>query len=169
MNLTLISYYITRIVRPIISTKWSYSTLNSQAPFSSFSSSISLLQFHLWTMLNKHISKTITKVRRMGRSPCCSNSRGLKKGPWTPDEDEKLVSHIQNHSHGSWRALAKAAGLSRCGKSCRLRWHNYLRPDIKRGQFSEEEDNLIIQLHSVLGNKYVYLLCHVFQYFFCIV
>ncbi|XP_048501517.1 transcription repressor MYB6-like [Beta vulgaris subsp. vulgaris] len=96
----------------------------------------------------------------MGRSPCCSNSRGLKKGPWTPDEDEKLVSHIQNHSHGSWRALAKAAGLSRCGKSCRLRWHNYLRPDIKRGQFSEEEDNLIIQLHSVLGNKWSQIAAH---------
>jgi myb proto-oncogene protein len=45
------------------------------------------------------------------------------------------------------------AGLSRCGKSCRLRWTNYLRPDIKRGRFSFEEEEAIIQLHSILGNK----------------
>ncbi|GAB2272804.1 Transcription factor myb74 [Dionaea muscipula] len=90
----------------------------------------------------------------MGRSPCCDNSVEMKKGPWTPDEDEKLVSYIQEHGHGSWRALQKLAGLKRCAKSCRLRWTNYLRPDIKRGQFSKEEEELIIKLHSVLGNKW---------------
>ena len=46
-------------------------------------------------------------------------------------------------------------GLQRCGKSCRLRWMNYLRPDLKRGNFTEEEDELIIKLHSLLGNKLV--------------
>jgi len=46
------------------------------------------------------------------------------------------------------------AGLLRCGKSCRLRWINYLRPDLKRGNFTEQEDDLIINLHSLLGNKY---------------
>ncbi|XVF63312.1 hypothetical protein PTKIN_Ptkin09bG0077700 [Pterospermum kingtungense] len=45
-------------------------------------------------------------------------------------------------------------GLLRCGKSCRLRWINYLRPDLKRGNFTEEEDELIIKLHSLLGNKW---------------
>lgn len=45
----------------------------------------------------------------MGRSPCCDES-GLKKGPWTPEEDQKLVKHIQTHGHGSWRALPKLAG-----------------------------------------------------------
>ena len=45
------------------------------------------------------------------------------------------------------------SGLLRCGKSCRLRWINYLRPDLKRGNFSDEEDELIINLHSLLGNK----------------
>lgn len=88
----------------------------------------------------------------MGRSPCCEEN-GLKKGPWTPEEDQKLVDHIQKHGHGSWRALPKLAGLNRCGKSCRLRWTNYLRPDIKRGKFSEEEEQTIINLHAVLGNK----------------
>jgi transcription factor MYB, plant len=45
------------------------------------------------------------------------------------------------------------AGLSRCGKSCRLRWTNYLRPDIKRGPFTDEEQKSIVQLHAIVGNK----------------
>ena len=51
--------------------------------------------------------------------------------------------------------VLSALGLERCGKSCRLRWINYLRPDLKRGAFSQEEEDLIIHLHSMLGNKYV--------------
>ncbi|KAH6827123.1 MYB-like 102 [Perilla frutescens var. hirtella] len=89
----------------------------------------------------------------MGRSPCCDKN-GLKKGPWTPEEDMKLIQHIEAHGAGNWRSLPKNAGLQRCGKSCRLRWTNYLRPDIKRGRFSFEEEETIIQLHSVLGNKW---------------
>ncbi|KAK8954099.1 Transcription factor MYB39 [Platanthera zijinensis] len=89
----------------------------------------------------------------MGRAPCCDKN-GLKKGPWTPEEDQKLVDYVQKHGHGSWRTLPKNAGLARCGKSCRLRWTNYLRPDIKRGRFSFEEEETIIQLHSILGNKW---------------
>ena len=90
----------------------------------------------------------------MGRSPPMLNDeKGLKKGPWTPEEDEKLVEYIHKHGHGSWRALPKHAGLKRCGKSCRLRWTNYLRPDIKRGSFSQEEEQIIINLHALLGNK----------------
>ncbi|KAL8472122.1 hypothetical protein ACS0TY_029375 [Phlomoides rotata] len=88
----------------------------------------------------------------MGRSPCCDET-GLKKGPWTPEEDDKLVNYIQEHGHGSWRALPKLAGLNRCGKSCRLRWTNYLRPDIKRGKFSQDEEQTILNLHAILGNK----------------
>jgi myb proto-oncogene protein len=79
---------------------------------------------------------------------------GLKRGPWTPEEDKVLVAHIQSFGHGNWRALPKQAGLLRCGKSCRLRWINYLRPDIKRGNFSDEEEQSIIQLHQLLGNRY---------------
>ncbi|KAF3324817.1 transcription factor MYB39-like protein [Carex littledalei] len=89
----------------------------------------------------------------MGRAPCCDEI-GVKKGPWTPEEDKLLVDYIQKNGHGSWRRLPKLAGLNRCGKSCRLRWTNYLRPDIKRGRFTEEEEKLIIHLHSVLGNKW---------------
>lgn len=89
----------------------------------------------------------------MGRAPCCDKN-GLKKGPWTPEEDQKLVDYIQKHGCGNWRTLPKNAGLQRCGKSCRLRWTNYLRPDIKRGRFSFEEEETIIQLHSIWGNKW---------------
>ncbi|XP_022740937.1 transcription factor MYB41-like [Durio zibethinus] len=95
----------------------------------------------------------------MGRSPS-SDESGLKKGPWTPEEDEKLVKYIHENGHGSWRALPKLAGLNRCGKSCRLRWTNYLRPDIKRGKFSQEEERTILNLHSILGNKWSAIASH---------
>jgi Myb-like DNA-binding domain len=47
----------------------------------------------------------------MGRSPCCEKV-GLKKGPWTPEEDQKLLAYIEEHGHGSWRALPAKAGES---------------------------------------------------------
>jgi myb proto-oncogene protein len=89
----------------------------------------------------------------MGRSPCCVKL-GLKRGAWTAEEDRILVAHIEQHGHSNWRALPKQAGLLRCGKSCRLRWINYLRPDIKRGNFTGEEEDAIIQLHALLGNRW---------------
>ncbi|KAK9064467.1 hypothetical protein SSX86_015849 [Deinandra increscens subsp. villosa] len=89
----------------------------------------------------------------MGRSPCCEKSH-TNKGAWTKEEDDRLIAYIRAHGEGCWRSLPKSAGLLRCGKSCRLRWINYLRPDLKRGNFSEEEDELIIKLHSLLGNKW---------------
>ncbi|KAJ6684933.1 MYB FAMILY TRANSCRIPTION FACTOR [Salix purpurea] len=89
----------------------------------------------------------------MVRAPCCEKM-GLKRGPWTAEEDRILISHIQLYGHGNWRALPKQAGLQRCGKSCRLRWINYLRPDIKRGNFSREEEDTIIKLHEMLGNRF---------------
>ncbi|MCD7466555.1 transcription factor [Datura stramonium] len=89
----------------------------------------------------------------MGRSPCCEKAH-TNKGAWTKEEDERLIAYIRAHGEGCWRSLPKAAGLLRCGKSCRLRWINYLRPDLKRGNFTEEEDELIIKLHSLLGNKW---------------
>ncbi|KAK8497477.1 hypothetical protein V6N12_017995 [Hibiscus sabdariffa] len=113
----------------------------------------------------------------MGRTPCC-DKKDLKKGPWGPEEDEILINYIKEHGHGSWRSLPKLAGnfvlvlrmeivvrsdpmrvlhltgLRRCGKSCRLRWTNYLRPDIKRGPFTADEEKLVIQLHAILGNRW---------------
>ncbi|GMI94972.1 hypothetical protein HRI_003166500 [Hibiscus trionum] len=89
----------------------------------------------------------------MGRSPCCSKE-GLNKGAWTALEDKLLVSYIKAHGEGKWRNLPNRAGLKRCGKSCRLRWLNYLRPDIKRGNISHDEEQLIIRLHNLLGNRW---------------
>ncbi|XP_062225833.1 transcription factor MYB16-like [Phragmites australis] len=95
----------------------------------------------------------------MGRSPCCEKE-GLKKGPWTPEEDQKLLAYIEQYGHGCWRSLPGKAGLQRCGKSCRLRWTNYLRPDIKRGKFSLQEEQTIIQLHALLGNRWSAIATH---------
>ena len=134
---------------------------------------------------------------QMGRHSCCYKQK-LRKGLWSPEEDEKLLNYITKHGHGCWSSVPKLAGniisyhivsslnqycsvyctikdktraifnlpshslyvyvlcmsgLQRCGKSCRLRWINYLRPDLKRGAFSQQEENLIIELHAFLGNR----------------
>jgi len=89
----------------------------------------------------------------MGRTPCCLKV-GLNRGPWTPEEDLCLASYIEAHGEGGWRTLPKKAGLLRCGKSCRLRWMNYLRPDVKHGHILPEEEDLILRLHRLLGNRW---------------
>ncbi|XP_031262078.1 anthocyanin regulatory C1 protein-like [Pistacia vera] len=89
----------------------------------------------------------------MGRSPCCAKE-GLNRGAWTASEDKILTEYIKAHGEGKWRNVPKKAGLKRCGKSCRLRWLNYLRPDIKRGNISRDEEELIIRLHKLLGNRW---------------
>ncbi|KAJ8555650.1 hypothetical protein K7X08_013146 [Anisodus acutangulus] len=89
----------------------------------------------------------------MGRQPCC-DKLGVKKGPWTADEDKKLINFILTNGQCCWRAVPKLAGLRRCGKSCRLRWTNYLRPDLKRGLLSDAEEKMVIDLHARLGNRW---------------
>ena len=102
-----------------------------------------------------------------------------KKGAWSKQEDQKLIEYIQKHGEGCWSSLPQSAGmfrlrlsrcesessamifdliiyipgLLRCGKSCRLRWVNYLKPDVKRGNFGEDEEDLIVKLHALLGNR----------------
>ena len=95
----------------------------------------------------------------MGRAPCCEKE-GLRRGAWSPEEDQRLAAYIRQHGHPNWRALPRQAGLLRCGKSCRLRWINYLRPDIKRGNFSADEEALIVRLHCELGNRSAPPACH---------
>ncbi|XP_057963997.1 transcription factor MYB12 [Malania oleifera] len=89
----------------------------------------------------------------MGRAPCCQKV-GLKKGRWTAEEDQLLIDYIHANGEGSWRCLPKNAGLLRCGKSCRLRWINYLREGLKRGNISAQEEDLIVKLHASLGNRW---------------
>ncbi|XP_045823482.1 transcription factor MYB83-like [Trifolium pratense] len=82
------------------------------------------------------------------------NKSKLRKGLWSPEEDEKLIRYMITKGQGCWSDIARNAGLQRCGKSCRLRWINYLRPDLKRGAFSPQEEELIIHFHSILGNRW---------------
>ncbi|XAR61642.1 hypothetical protein NMG60_11016117 [Bertholletia excelsa] len=98
-------------------------------------------------------SRNLEVCYQMGRSPCCEKAH-TNKGAWSKEEDERLIAYIRANGQGCWRSLPKAAGLLRCGKSCRLRWINYLRPDLKRGNFTDEEVQLIIKLHSLYGNKW---------------
>ncbi|KAL6862152.1 hypothetical protein ACP4OV_016801 [Aristida adscensionis] len=90
---------------------------------------------------------------------CCSKQK-VKRGLWSPEEDEKLVKYITAHGHSCWSSVPKHAGLQRCGKSCRLRWINYLRPDLKRGTFSEQEERTIIDVHRILGNRWAQIAKH---------
>ncbi|KAB2614646.1 transcription factor RAX1-like [Pyrus ussuriensis x Pyrus communis] len=90
----------------------------------------------------------------MGRAPCCDKAN-VKKGPWSPEEDSKLKEYIEKYgTGGNWIALPQKAGLKRCGKSCRLRWLNYLRPNIKHGEFSDEEDRIICSLFVSIGSRW---------------
>ncbi|PON49474.1 MYB transcription factor [Parasponia andersonii] len=90
----------------------------------------------------------------------CCNKQKVKRGLWSPEEDDKLIRHITTHGHGSWSAVPKLAGLQRCGKSCRLRWINYLRPDLRKGSFTEEEEQIIIDVHRILGNRWAQIAKH---------
>jgi myb proto-oncogene protein len=99
---------------------------------------------------------------------------GMKKGPWTPQEDMILIEYVNKHGEGNWNSVQKNSGLLRCGKSCRLRWANHLRPNLKKGSFSEDEEKIIIELHAKLGNKWARMAAQVlyftlnYIYFFCI-
>lgn len=90
----------------------------------------------------------------MGRSPCCDKNN-VKRGPWSPEEDATLKSYVEAFGTGNnWIALPKKAGLRRCGKSCRLRWLNYLRPGVKHGGFTEEEDRIICDIYREIGSRW---------------
>ncbi|KAK7278150.1 hypothetical protein RJT34_23175 [Clitoria ternatea] len=78
----------------------------------------------------------------------------IKKGPWTEEEDSVLINYINVHGEGHWNSLARSAGLKRTGKSCRLRWLNYLRPNVRRGNLTLQEQLLILDLHSRWGNRW---------------
>ncbi|XP_062097732.1 transcription factor MYB114-like [Humulus lupulus] len=90
----------------------------------------------------------------MSISSQSSKKEANRSGSWTPEEDQKLAQVIQLHGPTKWKSLAIKAGLNRCGKSCRLRWMNYLRPNIKRGNISDQEEDLILRLHKLLGNRW---------------
>ncbi|CAI9780816.1 unnamed protein product [Fraxinus pennsylvanica] len=83
-----------------------------------------------------------------------SSPLGMRKGAWTKEEDNLLRKCIGKYGEGKWNLVPLRAGLNRCRKSCRMRWLNYLTPNIKRGDFTQDEDDLIIRLHKLLGNRW---------------
>lgn len=89
----------------------------------------------------------------MVRPPCC-DKLNVKKGPWTAEEDAKILAYVSKHGTGNWTSVPKKAGLRRCGKSCRLRWTNYLRPDLKHESFTPQEEELIVNLHAAIGSRW---------------
>lgn len=97
-----------------------------------------------------------------GCSRGSSSTQGLKKGPWTAAEDAILMNYVKKHGEGNWNAVQRYSGLMRCGKSCRLRWANHLRPNLKKGAFSPDEERIIIELHAKLGNKWARMAAQVY-------
>nr|XP_043613172.1 transcription factor MYB83-like [Erigeron canadensis] len=108
--------------------------------------------------MRKPIDRSLSNDQNNSMIPSSGNNAmmmmKMRKGLWSPEEDEKLMNYMITNGQGCWSDIARNAGLQRCGKSCRLRWINYLRPDLKRGAFSPQEEELIIHLHSLLGNRW---------------
>ncbi|PIA48691.1 hypothetical protein AQUCO_01400928v1 [Aquilegia coerulea] len=109
------------------------------------------------------LSKDQTDSSSFDEGSCGGSIGGgtvLKKGPWTSTEDAILVDYVKKHGEGNWNAVQKHSGLFRCGKSCRLRWANHLRPNLKKGAFTAEEEHKIIELHAKMGNKWARMAAH---------
>lgn len=82
-----------------------------------------------------------------------AKSKSHVKGSWTSGEDARLIRLVSEHGEGNWSTIARHFP-SRIGKQCRERWHNQLRPDIKREAWNSEEEKLLISLHAKMGNKW---------------
>ncbi|XP_062198242.1 myb-related protein MYBAS1-like isoform X2 [Phragmites australis] len=78
----------------------------------------------------------------------------MRKGAWTEQEDLQLVCTVRLFGDRRWDFIAQVSGLNRTGKSCRLRWVNYLHPGLKHGCMSPHEERLIIELHAQWGNRW---------------
>ncbi|ESQ39364.1 hypothetical protein EUTSA_v10001584mg [Eutrema salsugineum] len=91
---------------------------------------------------------------RNSNTPAHEEDSDVRKGPWTEEEDAILVNFVSIHGDARWNHIARSSGLKRTGKSCRLRWLNYLRPDVRRGNITLEEQFMILKLHSLWGNRW---------------
>ncbi|XP_026174770.1 transcriptional activator Myb isoform X2 [Mastacembelus armatus] len=77
----------------------------------------------------------------------------LIKGPWTKEEDQRVIELVQKYGAKRWSVIAKHL-KGRIGKQCRERWHNHLNPEVKKTSWTEEEDRIIYQAHEKLGNRW---------------
>uniref|UniRef100_A0A4W5QE75 MYB proto-onco like 1 n=1 Tax=Hucho hucho TaxID=62062 RepID=A0A4W5QE75_9TELE len=77
----------------------------------------------------------------------------LVKGPWTKEEDQKVIDLVHKYGPKRWSVIAKHL-QGRIGKQCRERWHNHLNPEVKKSSWTQEEDRIIYQAHKRLGNRW---------------
>ncbi|XP_010262919.1 PREDICTED: transcription factor MYB29 [Nelumbo nucifera] len=115
-----------------------------------------------WTSENRNHEKlgVIEKVTlgekeavSLGKRTKGGSSANLIKGQWTDEEDRLLIRLVKQYGVKKWAHIAQKL-VSRAGKQCRERWHNHLRPDIKKDAWSEEEERLLIEAHEKIGNKW---------------
>jgi myb proto-oncogene protein len=88
-------------------------------------------------------------------------------GPWSKQEDEILIEYVKRFGSQNWNAVQRLTGLPRDGRSCRLRWRNQLNPILKKGKYSEEEKQKILQLRQLncSWSKIAEQVCILFLYF----
>ncbi|KAF7823145.1 transcription factor MYB101-like [Senna tora] len=91
---------------------------------------------------------------------------GMRKGPWTSKEDAILIEYVKKDGEGNWNNVQYNSALAYCGKSCRLRWANHLRPNLRKGVFSSFEQSAIIYLHSKIGKKWARMASFVYLFLF---
>ncbi|PIN03129.1 Transcription factor, Myb superfamily [Handroanthus impetiginosus] len=98
---------------------------------------------------NESTLGAVKKTEQKGNSSAC-----WVKGQWTSEEDRKLVKLVKQYGYRKWSVIAEKM-VGRIGKQCRERWHNHLRPDIKKDLvWTEEEEQLIIEAHERVGNRW---------------
>mmetsp|Transcript_6754 Transcript_6754/g.12710 ORF Transcript_6754/g.12710 Transcript_6754/m.12710 type:complete len:661 (-) Transcript_6754:6391-8373(-) len=104
-----------------------------------------------WKLISEHI-KGRTEVQCLHRWQSALKP-SLVKGPWTAEEDAKVIDLVEKHGPKKWSLIAsKLPG--RIGKQCRERWHNHLNPNISKGAWKEHEDRIILEFHSQFGNRW---------------
>ncbi|XP_043723515.1 transcription factor MYB64-like [Telopea speciosissima] len=134
-------------------------TLGSASGFSEFSASGGLLQDISFVdgLFAEGIEESFNGEKAgggvVGKRMKGGASANLIKGQWTDEEDRLLVTLVKQYGERKWAQIAQKL-VGRAGKQCRERWHNHLRPDIKKDTWSEEEERLLIEAHEQVGNKW---------------
>ncbi|KAG5618169.1 hypothetical protein H5410_017993 [Solanum commersonii] len=100
---------------------------------------------------NMKILSSSSSMRKIGRAT--RNKSKSVKGQWTIEEDRILINLVERFGDRKWSQIAQVL-KGRIGKQCRERWHNHLRPDIKKDLWTEEEDMILIKAHAEIGNKW---------------
>ncbi|KAF3336617.1 transcription factor MYB98-like protein [Carex littledalei] len=126
-------------------------SITPKISFSSSSSSTVMDDRFLGFRENAEDKMVVKTVRQnLGKNKKKTN---MVKGQWTLDEDRRLIKLVEKHGIRKWSHIAQMLP-GRIGKQCRERWHNHLRPNIKKDSWTEEEDKVLIEAHKVVGNKW---------------